>query len=75
MFVKKRSLMKFIKISVLTTPTTANVECRFLVLTFLSIKLRSTIDAKLIRQTNDKITFWALFFVPIQLLHDEILLP
>ena len=35
--------MKLIKISVLTTPTTANVERRFSVLTFVSTKLRNTL--------------------------------
>ena len=35
--------MKPIKISVLTTPTTANVERRFSVLTFLSTKLWNTL--------------------------------
>ena len=34
--------MKPIKISVLTTPTTANVERRFSVLTFLLVKLQNT---------------------------------
>ena len=42
MFVKG-SLLKLIKISVLTTPTTANVKRRFSVLTFLSTKLRNTL--------------------------------
>ena len=40
MFVKRKS-MKLIKISVLTTPTTANVKRRFSVLTFPSTKLRN----------------------------------
>ena len=33
--------MKLIKISVLTTPTTVNVESRFSVLTFFSVKLQN----------------------------------
>ena len=36
--------MKLIKISVLTTPTTANVEKQFSVLTFLSAKLWNTLE-------------------------------
>ena len=40
MFVKRKS-MKLIKISVLTTLTTANVKRRFSVLTFPSTKLRN----------------------------------
>ena len=43
--------MKLIKISVLTTPATGNVEMQFSVLTFLLTKLRNT-GSKLIRQTN-----------------------
>ena len=35
--------MKLIKVSVLTTPTTANVGRRFSVLTFLSTELRNTL--------------------------------
>ena len=36
--------MELINISVLTTPTTANVERRFSVLTFLSAKLQNTLE-------------------------------
>ena len=36
--------MKFLKISVLTTPTTANMERRFSVLTFLLTKLQNTLS-------------------------------
>ena len=36
--------MKLIKISVLTTPTTSNVERQFSVLPFLSAKLRNTLE-------------------------------
>ena len=36
--------MKLIKISVLTTPTTVNVESRFSVLTFFSVKLQNILD-------------------------------
>ena len=36
--------MELINISVLTTPTTAIVERRFSVLTFLSAKLRNTLE-------------------------------
>ena len=36
--------MKLIKISVLTTPTTANVERQFSVLNFLSAKLWNTLE-------------------------------
>ena len=35
--------MKLIKISVLTTPTTTNMEIRFSALTFLSTELRNTL--------------------------------
>ena len=37
------NLMKLIKISILTTPTTANVETKFSVLILLSTKLRDTL--------------------------------
>ena len=36
--------MKLIMITVLTTPRTANVERRFSVLTFLSVKLQNTLE-------------------------------
>ena len=36
--------MKLIKISVLTTPTTVNVESRFSVLTFFSVKLQNILE-------------------------------
>ena len=36
--------MKFIKISVLTTPTTTNVERQVSVLTFLLAKLQNTLE-------------------------------
>ena len=36
--------MKLIKISVLTTPTTVNVESRFSVLTFFSAKLQNILE-------------------------------
>ena len=36
--------MELINISVFTTPTTANVERRFSVLTFLSAKLQNTLE-------------------------------
>ena len=37
-------------------------------------KTTNYIDAKLIRQTNDKLSFWSRFFVSM-LLDDKILLP
>ena len=39
----KRKFNETLKLSVLTTPTTANVERWFSVLTFLSTKLRNTL--------------------------------
>ena len=36
--------MKLIKISVLSTPTTVNVESRFSVLTFFSVKLQNILE-------------------------------
>ena len=48
--------MKLIKISVLTTPTTANMERRFSVLTFLLTKLQNTLSPNLLDKLKQLIS-------------------